>query len=715
MSEEQEKNKPNENENTPKEEAPIQGEENTQQNQEQNPEEQAQAQNNPESQEPNQEQPKEEEKKEESKNDGEQKNEEEQPKNEEEPKKEEEKKDNEENAEENEEKDPKEEERKAKEEEEKREREEKLNKKMEEKENKSIQAQIEQETIQIEQKKIDLRIMKERLIQKQKLYNQLQGKPVEKTSEEKEKERREKKKANKNHKFTDPIERKKGREKQLSDEREKIEKENIKKKSEFQKLTTDINELLISNTDLKKEIVNLRKRKNEIRRKKEEMEKEIELKKIKLQNISKNNEVSKSQIMHKEYQNTVTEGAELQKDFEEERNELEEEYQKIREEYIKREREAKKENAKKRNMAALALSNKSSLKSSRDKDIELELKRMADEQIMDRIPILEMNIEKWRAINSFKKNSIQVYQQNSSKIRDAFNKLTKCMELDSFHELPLVFRKTEQQMSNINIYKEKLEVENDKLQYEKDLINSQIDLLFGKKKNGISQTSKFIKEKKKNIEIIEECGKNFKKEIDIRMQFIEKLYPETKSFLLKLDNTFLSDFIANKINIDDTSEFTEKTIDKYISNVQDYYSLVQEWDKSTKEKKEGENEIDRLREEIKQKLGKFEHNRLISQELDEKMKLDYKKGLKLEEIIKKNSNKIVLDIQNPYSKSAVFTKTKKKMNMSVASTEPGNYRYGNDSTMTNKQQSSIIYPNNSSTTTKNNKSKAQNEKIAETA
>ena len=64
---------------------------------------------------------------------------------------------------------------------------------MEEKENKSIQAQIEQETIQIEQKKIDLRIMKERLIQKQKLYNELQGKPVEKTSEEKEKERREKK------------------------------------------------------------------------------------------------------------------------------------------------------------------------------------------------------------------------------------------------------------------------------------------------------------------------------------------------------------------------------------------------------------------------------------------------------------------------------------------------------------------------------------------
>ena len=558
--------------------------------------------------------------------------------------------------------------------------------------------------------------MKERLIQKQKLYNELQGKPVERSSEEKEKERREKKKANKNHKFTDPIDRKKGREKHLADEREKIQKEDVKKRAEFQKLTTDINELLISNMDLKNEIVNLRKRKNEILKKKQEIEQEIELKKIKLQNLSKNNEVSKSQIMHKEYQNVVTEGTELQKDFEDERNELEEEYQKIREEYIKREREAKKENAKKRNMAALALSNKSSLKSSRDKDIELEIKKMADEQIMDRIPILEMSIEKWKEINSIKKNSIQIYQQNSSKIRDALNKLTKCIGLDSFTQLPLVFKKTEQQMSNINIYKEKLEVENDKLLYEKDLINNQIELLFGKKKEGISETSKFIKEKKKNIEIIESCEKKFNKEIDIRMQFIEKLYPETKAFLLKLDNTFLSDFIMNKINIDETSEFNEKTIDKYISNVQDYFSLVQEWDKTTKEKKDGENEIDRLREEMKQKLGKFEHNRLISQEFDERMKLDYKKGLKLEEIIKKNSNRIVLDIQNPYSKSAVLGKTKKKLNMSVATTEAGNYRYGNDSTMTNKQQSSIIYPNNTSMTTKNNnKSKINYEKDAEAA
>ena len=71
--------------------------------------------------------------------------------------------------------------------------------------------------------------------------------------------------------------------------------------------------------------------------------------------MHKRNEVSKSQIMHKEYKNAVTEGTEQQKEFEAERDELEEEYQKLREEYIRRERENKKENAKKRNMAALAI------------------------------------------------------------------------------------------------------------------------------------------------------------------------------------------------------------------------------------------------------------------------------------------------------------------------------------------------------------------------
>ena len=569
--------------------------------------------------------------------------------------------------------------------------------KMKAKEDKSIQEQIEQETKNIEQKKIDLRIMKERLAQKEKLYNELQGKPVNKTSEEKEKERRDKKKANKNHKFTDPIVRKKGREKQIQDDREKIAKEDIRKRSEFQKLTTDINELIISNKELKEQIIDLRKRKNEALKKKDEIARENEEKRANLEEMQKQNEVSKSQIMHKEYKNAVTEGIDQQKEFEAERDGLEEEYQKLREEYIRRERENKKENAKKRNMAALALSNKGMSSSTRDKDMEMELKKLADEEIMDRIPMLDICIEKWRVINNIKKMSIQIFQQNSTKIRDAFNKLTKYIGLDSFKELPIVYRKTEQQMSNINMYKEKLETQNDKLEYEKELISKQIEMLSGKKKIGNLKNSEFIEQKLKSIEIIENCTENFEKEINKRMKLIEKIKPETNKYLIKLGDTYLSDFICGKLNIDESSEYNEKTIDKYLSNVQDYFKLVQEWDKSTKENQGKENELDKLREEMKQKLGKFEQNRLLTTDLYQSMENDYKKGIKLDEIIRKSSQRIALDIQNPYSKSTVLTKTTKKKNLNIsnATTEPGNYRYGNDSNITNNQQSSIIVGNNS--------------------
>ena len=132
------------------------------------------------------------------------------------------------------------------------------------------------------------------------------------------------------------------------------------------------------------------------------------------------------------------------------------------------------------------------------------------------------------------------------------------------------------------------------------------------------ETSNLIQEKKKNIEIIDSCAENFQKEIDIRMKLIEKLYPETQNFLIKLGDTFLSDFIANKMNIDETTEFNEKTIDKYISNVQDYLRLVEEWDKTSKESKEV-GEIEKLREEMKQKLGKFEQNRLITRDFYDSM------------------------------------------------------------------------------------------------
>ena len=114
---------------------------------------------------------------------------------------------------------------------------------------------------------------------------------------------------------------------------------------------------------------------------------------------------------------------------------------------------------------------------------------------------------------------------------------------------------------------------------------------------------------------------------------------------------------------------------------------------------------------MKQKLGRFEQNRLLSNELYQSMESDYKKGIQLDEIIRKSSQRIALDIQNPYSKSTVITKPLKNKNI-VNKTDAGNNRYVNNSSITN-QQSSIMETNNSSSI-KNN-SKATKKKIPEAA
>ena len=77
----------------------------------------------------------------------------------------------------------------------------KVENKYETEESKFIQGEIQLVTRKIEREKIKLRIADERLEAKKKLYNQLQGKPVQKTDEEKEREHQKKLQENREHKL----------------------------------------------------------------------------------------------------------------------------------------------------------------------------------------------------------------------------------------------------------------------------------------------------------------------------------------------------------------------------------------------------------------------------------------------------------------------------------------------------------------------------------
>ena len=576
-----------------------------------------------------------------------------------------------------------------------------------------IQNNIQEMTKKIEHEKINLRITTERLNQKEKQYNELQGKPVVKTKEEKERERKEHKKAVKSHKLSDPIIRKKGKEKEFYDEQIRIQKIYDKNKVDFEKLTCDINELVIGNKNLKQQIIDLRKRKFEAQKQLENIAEENQKKQEELEEILKGNKALKDQIKYKEYKNVVEFGNVQEKNFVAQRDDYEDQYHEIIKNYVKREKETKKENAKKRQMALLGSGSPTHFKGTSDKDIEKQLKILAEEEISDRTPILDLEIEKWTEINKTKKITLQRHYENCIKIEEAFKKLTNFLGLDDFCQLPEVFKKTEQQSSNINFYIEKLDLQLDTLEQEKQSIIEQIELLSGKQTENCNNKSKFKEQKEQSIKVMDNLINNFQADIEHKREVFKRIQPSTDKYLSVLGESYISDFVPNRETVDPETNYNEQTVNKYLANVQDYYKIIQTWDEANRSVKTDENrEIDKLREEMKLKLGGFEKNRIINKKLITSMKNELKSGVNIEDIIKKTSLEIAQQTSNNVNTMGNTAKPgKMEMNNSSSfnnnSQMPtefmNNNQTGNES-MYNQQQSSIIIPNNNSQSYQNNTS-----------
>lgn len=563
-----------------------------------------------------------------------------------------------------------------------------------------IEKAIHEMTKNIEQSKIDIRILKERLEQRKRNYNQLQGKPINNlTSEEKERALQKRRKEISNRKYNDPVKRKVGREREIIDARIKLQKENKKNETQFERLGKEIDDIAESNKALKNEINDLRKRKEELEKLKEKITKENKDREEELNDILLGNADMQKSVRNNKYKATVKKGEEQEKEFMSQRDELEKEYQKVIQQYILRERQKLKENDFKKKVAEVR--NGKSNKSKKNEEIQKELKRIEDEKMLDRTPILNELLQKWRELNKEKKDSLNRYVANCSKIRQLFEDLAIQLDLTTISDLPEVYRKTEERLSSINFHIKDLENENVRLENEKDTLSKQIELLSTKRKGLSAYRKKFIEQKKLRIRVFERITNNFRKDIKTKEKFIKNLKPETDSFLSKLNETFLSEFIINKMNIDSKTRYNYKNISNYLSNVEDYLNLIYQWKDNNNtdnfELTEQKN-MDNLREEMKEKLENFETNRVLNKSLYNSMKTERKNGTGLSQIIKKTSNDIVGQMKTNKNKTntSVFNKTKNNRSggYSKETKDDENNRYGNYSQA--NQQSSLYYPNNSS-------------------
>ena len=547
-----------------------------------------------------------------------------------------------------------------------------------------IETQVSSATKRLEVDKINLRILKERLNQKRKMLDTLEGIPQKELI---------KKKLIK-YKLHEPIKRAKGREREIIDERIKIAKEKEKNEYDFKKETDEIDNLIQENENLRKEVMFSRKKRLELERIKLKLLQEILSKKNKLKEINKlSHHIEKTEkidILNKE----ETAFIQQQQKYDSIKNCLEEEYNKVIQAYIKKEREKINESNFNRKISELKKRGnilKYDLNANKNLEIQEELKKYEDEKIGDRTPILDECLEKWSHINQTKKESINKYVKNCEKIRETLNKLLLCLNLDSYKDLPEIFKKTEERQSNISMKKEKIENENEKLKKEKYNLIANIELIQSKEKGSIEYKNKYIELKKKKIKVIDNLINKFERDIRIKQNFFELIQPETDKFLKKLNNTYISEFIPDKMDLRENDKYNYLSVNKYLSNIEDYINLVYDWEENNDtDNFEGlENEsIRKLNTEMKQKIENFDKYKLINKNLLNSMQMKRKNGFNLNDIIKSASRKIIRPINyNIFNKS----KNNKSKDKTTENSEEDNFRFQFDTQ--SYQQSSIFFQN----------------------
>ena len=522
----------------------------------------------------------------------------------------------------------------------------------------NIQKEIQEITKKIFNEKIKLRICTERYEQKYKTYSKFQGKVPEVTKEEKEKEILERIKKKKKTNISEPLKRKQLKDKIQQEEEIKLKKEYNKNQIALGDVENDINKLLLINNDLKNEITELRKQKSNALLKKENVIKLNKQKEKELEELKENNKIAKSQIKNLELKQSINKGIQQQKDFEKARDELEIEYYKLMQESIKKEREKKKEHSNKQQMFILSNDSTNALfKGVKDKELEKQLKLISNEEISDRTPIIEELIKKWKYTNKCEKHMIDKYFNNSIKIKEIFEKIMSYNEVKNYDDLILIFQKNEEQMNNVDMNILRLENEISDLEKENIELDDKIMYYQNKKKNDIKEKNDFFNNKNDKINKLTKEIIDLENEIKKKRDFFLKIQPLTDNYLIKLNQTYLSDYIPNKIPIDQSLPYTESTVNNYISNIQDYYKLIQNFEDGINEsnKDNFENDIDKLRNEMRNKLENFDKGKILNKTIFTTMKNEQKSGLNFDEIIKKNSEMIV-GLLNP----TINTTLKKK-------------------------------------------------------
>jgi hypothetical protein len=304
------------------------------------------------------------------------------------------------------------------------------------------------------------------------------------------------------------------------------------------------------------------------------------------------------------------------------RDSLEEKYHYLISENIKRERDHNQDVVKKANANNI-------YSRGRNQD---ELKKMENEDISDRTPILDILIEKWKYFNRQKKSMIEKYGKNAAALREAFEKIMGYLGVESLDDIPDLLEKIVDQMSNIEIFISNLNIVTFNLEDRKGLIENQIKDLLTRSSQTSNQKTKFIENKKDRIDILKKRINDCKIGIAEKEKFFQDLKEPTDNFLIDLEQTFISDYAPARMHINKEEWYNEENTSKMLAIVQDYLRIIEEVERVESAQN---NENIKMNEGISIEQ-KDNMNSNINKELD-KLKHDMKSKI---ELLNRNNNNL---------------------------------------------------------------------------
>ena len=519
-----------------------------------------------------------------------------------------------------------------------------------------LQESIQSMVHNIEKEKINLRISQERYSKKFREYNEILGKPVALTKEQKLKMIKEKLEKLKKREIFSPNYGRRIRPINPEEEIKNLQKSSSLNEIKLNDIKKGVNKQALINERISHEINEIRKDKQLLQTRLEKIEEENAEIERDLEFLKKKNQKTTKKLKYQDLKKAKEEGLSMEEKFKLDRNILEDKYHKVIEANIRRERLRNNELSKQRLANAVFADNarKKGKKSSKQESQEDQ------DEIQDRMPILDVLLDKWIFIIKYKKQMINKYINYSSQIRNAFDKLILFLGLEKYDELPLIYEKDEEQIAKIDELLSRTTNDVEELKSKKILLQKQIYILTETKKITNLNKQQYKKEKEESIENLKKLNNELEEEIAIKRKLFLDIQESTFNFLKKMQNTYLVDFIVKRMNIEENSKINEQNVIDYLGSVYCYIQLINDFNENVQNKKmikENLNKstsvnksIENLQKEIRLKLSKFNYDNCLN-----KVKKDSKQKSMFDEVIFRLANDIVNEVNNNYDYSQNFT------------------------------------------------------------